>query len=364
MRKVIIILLVLILNTIAQSIANAQSTSSNSGKYSDNETSQTNLQELYDDYINQGLSYFEQNQLNNAKYSFLKATGIIPDKSEAYINLAAVSIKRENYPMAIIILKKAEKLEDDTKQDIVFYNLGLCLQKMSSYDEALEYYNKAILINPLFGDVLFNRGILYLKNNDFDMALIDITKAGTIFKKQGQKGIVDKSEEIISSIVKNCPQNKEVAEKLLKEGSKSFDEKKYEEATTLLNVSALCDPENKETYYRLGIMYVRSENLEQAIEYFKKTIELDLKYTNAYINLGGVYGKLKKPKEALDALHKALELEKNNPKIYYNVAMVYLNIGKNKEAIHYLKKAKALATGKESTQLLEKIDQASKLLKI
>lgn len=358
MKKIRIILLVLFLNTTAQHIANAQLTESK------NNVSQSNLQTLFDDYINQGLSYFEQNQLNNAKYSFLKASRIIPNKSEAYINMAAISMKRGNYPTAIIILKKAENLEGDTKQYIVFYNLGLCLQKMSRYDEAIEYYNKAISINPLFGDALFNRGMLYLKNDEFDMALTDIIKAGTIFKKQGQKDIVDKSEEIISSIVKNCPQNKEVAEKLIEESSKSFEGKRYEEAIIFLNVSALCDPENKETYYRLGIMYVRSENLEQAIEYFKKTTELDPANTNAYINLGGAYGRLKKHKEALDALHKALELEKNNPKIYYNIAMVYLNIGKNKEAIHYLKKAKALATDKESTQLLEKIDEASRLLKI
>lgn len=360
--KMRIILLILILSVTAQYIANAQSLTSSG--YLKNDASQDNLQKLYDEYIEQGLFYFEQNRVNNAKYSFLKAIEINPDKNEAYINLATISMKRKNYPMAIVILEKAKKAKDNTKQDILFYNLGLCLQKISRYDESKEYYDKAIKINPLFGEALFNRGMLYLKNDELDMALIDIIRAGMLFKNQGQKEIIDKSEEIISFIIKECQQNKKVGEKLLAEGSKSFEERKYEEGIILLNVSALCDTTNKETYYRLGVMYARSENLKKAIECFDKTIELDPRNTNAYINLGGVYGKLKKHKEALGALRKALELEKNNPKIYYNIAMVYLNIGNNKEAIHYLKKAKVLAGDKENAQLLEKINETSKLLKI
>ncbi|MFA6281313.1 MAG: tetratricopeptide repeat protein [Candidatus Omnitrophota bacterium] len=358
MKKILIILLVLILNTTAQYIASAQT-----AETKDN-FSQDNLQALFDDYINQGIFYFEQNQLSNAKYLFLKAAQILPGKSEAYINLSAISMKRANYPTAFIILKKAENLEGDTKQNIVLYNLGLCLQKMQKYDEALIYYNKAISINPLFGDALFNRGMLYLNNEKPDMALIDIAKAEILFKNQKQKEITDKCEKIVSYLIEKNQQNKEVAEKLLKEGSESFENGKREEGIVLLNISALCDSENEETYYRLGVMYVYINKLEQAIECFNKTIELDPANTDAYINIGGAYGKLKKTKEALNVLHKALALEKKNPKIYYNIAMVYLNIGKNNDAVSYLKKAKALAVNSKDTQLREKIDETSRLLKI
>ncbi len=361
MKKIFFILLILLLVIAVPHLAYTQLVNE---KYSKKNDSQNNLQKLYDDYINQGLSCLEQNQLNNAKYSFFKARELVPDKSEAYIDLAVVSIKRGNYRSAIITLKKAESLQDNTKKDIVFYNLGLCLQKNSEYQEAVKYYDKATNINPLLKEALFNRGMLYLKNGQPDMALIDLVKAGTLFKSRGQKTIVDKCEENISYLIEKNQQNKEVAKKLLEEGSKSFENGRQEEGVVLLNVSALCDTTNKETYYRLGVMHVRMENLKQAIECFKKTVELDPKDINAYINLGGAYGRLKEYKEALDALHKALDLEKRNPKIYYNIAMVYLNIGKNNGAISYLKKAKALATDKEDKQLLEKIDEAGRLLKI
>jgi tetratricopeptide (TPR) repeat protein len=288
----------------------------------------------------------------------------MPDKSEAYIDMAAVSMHRENYTMAIKILQKTQKLQDDTKQDTIFYNLGICLQKMYEYEEAIKYYDKAIEINPLFKEALFNRGGLYLKTEALDAALTDIIKAGILFKKQGQKELKDRCEEIVSHLIEKNRGNKKVAEKLLEEGSKFFEDGDHEEGMVLLNISALCDPENKEAYYRLGVMYVRTNNLEHAIGCFNKTIELDPANTNAYINLGGIYGKLNRHKEALDMLHKALELEKKNPKIYYNIAMVYLDIGKNKEAISYLKKAKALATNSGNKQLLEKITQTSRLLKI
>jgi superkiller protein 3 len=358
MKRIKFILLLLILNISTQYIVSAQIT--NRG----NITSQDNLQKLYDDYINQGLVYLKQNQFANAKYFFLKACELIPDKSEAYIDLAAISMQRENYPMAIKILQRTQELQDNIKQDAIFYNLGLCLQKMHEHEEAIKYYNKAIEINPLFKEALFNRGVLYLNNEAPGMALADIIKAGLLFKNQGKKELTDKCEKIVSYLIEKNQQNKEVAEKLIEEGSKSFENGKQEEGMVLLNVSALCDPGNKEIYYRLGVMYVRVNNFERAVECFKKTIELDPKNTDAYINLGGIYGKLKKHKEALDMLHKALELEKKNPKIYYNIAMVYLNLGKNKEAISYLKKARVLAINSENKQLLEKIDQTGKLLKI
>lgn len=328
----------------------------------DIDTIQTGPNTLYNDYIDQGLYYFEQNKLNKAKYLFYKAQGLMPENSDSYINIAAIAMKRKNFAKAITILEKSLKLADRTKQDAIFCNLGSCFQKLSKYQEAIGYYNKALSLNSGLSDALLNRGTLYLKDGKEDIALIDILKARVIFREQGYKDIVRSCDETLFSIIKNHKEDKKLAEKLLQEGSLSFENKRNEEAIALLKVSILLSPDNWESYYRLGVVYTNSRDFDEALNCFDKTIKLNPQNVRAYMNMGAIFGELKKYDEALSALCKALSLEKNNPKIYYNIAMVYISNADKKKAAAYLKKAKALAAKKEDRKLLQRIDEAYKAL--
>ena len=50
---------------------------------------------------------------------------------------------------------------------------------------------------------------------------------------------------------------------------------------------------------------------EQAVESYKKVVELDRSYVAAHANLAGLYGKMKKTEEAVQAFKNALKI---NPK--------------------------------------------------
>jgi Tfp pilus assembly protein PilF len=83
---------------------------------------ETNPDNLHKHYIDQGLYYFEQNQLGKAKYFFYKAKELNPEKADSYINMAAIAMQRKNFEKAIMILEKSLKLADETKQDVIFCN--------------------------------------------------------------------------------------------------------------------------------------------------------------------------------------------------------------------------------------------------
>jgi tetratricopeptide (TPR) repeat protein len=217
-------------------------------------------------------------------------------------------------------------------------------------------------LNPGLGDALLNRGMLYLKNDKPDLALIDILKARVIFRERGLKDIVRSCDEMLLSIIKIRVNDIGLADKLFREGSLSFESKRNEEAIALLKVSILLNPNNQESYYRLGVVYTNSKKFNDAIDCFNETIKLNPKNVKAYINMGAILGDLKKYDEALAALHKALNLEKDNPKIYYNIAMVYTGTMNNKKAAYYLKKAKIFAEQGKDQKLLQKIDEAYKAL--
>lgn len=359
MRNIKITLLACILNIIFTSTANTQTAEN---KTANPNTSRINSEALYNDYINRGLQYFEQNKLNKAKYLFYNAKELMPEESDSYINMAAIAMKRKDFAKAITILEKSLKLADETKQDVIFCNLGSCFQKLAKYEKAIDYYNKALSLNPGLSDALLNRGMLYLKDGKEDIALIDILKARVIFREQGHKNIVHSCDETLLSIIKNHKEDKKLAERLMREGSLSFENKRNEESIALFKVSILLSPDNWENYYRLGVVYTNSRNFDEALNCFHKTVELNPQNVKAYMNMGAILGETKKYNEALKALHSALKLEKNNPKIYYNIAMVYISSADKKKAASYLKKAKAFAAKKEDRKLLQRIDEAYKAL--
>lgn len=63
---------------------------------------------------------------------------------------------------------------------------GLEYQKSNQIDEALEEYEKALLINPNNTDILFNAGQMYLRKQKWEKAIVKFKKIMTINPKDGE----------------------------------------------------------------------------------------------------------------------------------------------------------------------------------
>ncbi|GAG08581.1 unnamed protein product, partial [marine sediment metagenome] len=88
-------------------------------------------------------------------------------------------------------------------------------------------------------------------------------------------------------------------------------------------------------------IFLRTKKLEarsQAIEYFKKAIELDPDLASAYNGLGGVYKIMGKIDDAISCWEKSLELNPNYDFSIYNLGVAYLEKGKKAQALKYLQK--------------------------
>ena len=56
------------------------------------------------------------------------------------------------------------------------YNLGNTYARMGNYNTAIEYYKKAIAVDPAYGDAINNMGNSYAAMKDFNNALTWYTK--------------------------------------------------------------------------------------------------------------------------------------------------------------------------------------------
>ena len=78
------------------------------------------------------------------------------------------------------------------------------------------------------------------------------------------------------------------------------------------------DPKNPKYYYKAGQLYESKNMSEQAMAYFKKTINLDSRYAPAYASLGLLMFKGKQIQEAEKAIAVALKLDpENSESLYY-----------------------------------------------
>ncbi|MCX6774073.1 MAG: AAA family ATPase, partial [Candidatus Micrarchaeota archaeon] len=148
---------------------------------------------------------------------------------------------------------------------------------------ALENFNMAILLNPLFSEAYFSRALTYYKLKEYDKSIEDYAKASdydpknpTIFNNRGD--CYYRKQDYMSAI------------------------KDYDKA-------AMLNPAYMKAYYNRGLCYASLEQYEKAIEDFTKVIELKPDFAEAF-HLRGISSEYSGDVEsAINDYKKALELK-------------------------------------------------------
>ena len=207
-----------------------------------------------------------------------------------YFNLEKYSSALRIYSKIINYFENYDRVLDSNYKDRYFarvcYKKALTLYYLNRYEEAIEYYNKAIGINPIYEKAFINKGIILAKLMVFDEALESFNTAIEINEKS----------EI--------------------------------------------------SYFNIGIIYSKLERYEDALFYFNKAAELGYDY--AHLNVAIILEKLGKVDEAFEAYDRAININKSLEVVYLNKAGLLVGIGKYQEAIKYLDKALSILDDQNS----------------
>ena len=107
------------------------------------------------------------------------------------------------------------------------------------------------------------------------------------------------------------------------------------------------NPENVKSVakfsYEKAVEFLQYDELNQALPFLNKALELDNKYEDALLSLGGVYNELKNYQLSTDNYEKAFAIDAAYAKYYYNTYSISLaGLGKFNDALNAINKFLAI----------------------
>jgi len=158
-----------------------------------------------------------------------------------------------------------------------------------------------------------------------------------------QSGYFDQAEASFQHALRDNPQSAEAEYGL---GSVSLKQSKLAEAQArFLRATQLQSayPDTlPDAWNNLGLLATRNGRMTDAIQYFKKSLELSPDHMVALVNLGNAYRQQRRWDDARAIFERAVAVGPQDPEANYGLAMVYAQLNDTSRAHEYLQKALAL----------------------
>ena len=274
-------------------------------------------------YYKLGRAYRLDSQFDNAYNSYIKASSINPFEQN-YIN----SFKK----LSSAMIKKGDEN-----------------YKISDFDNAYEFYNKAIKYSPKYSPAYFRISKVYLKRKELLLAIESIEKGlsydnsyykeyyklGRLYRKNNQIELAKKS------ISKSIDINQKYTKAYFELGQIYYDEEKFDKAIQSYNKAIRTDSTFKKAYLTIGMSQLNKNNYRLAEQYFNHAINIDNKYIDAYYRLINLYNIEKKYDLAKDIAKKSMYVKQNHPPILFELGLSELslcNIAASKNAFEKAKR--------------------------
>jgi tetratricopeptide (TPR) repeat protein len=195
------------------------------------------------------------------------------------------------------------------------YLAGRDLQEKLRVTDSIQHFDKAISLDPNFALAELNRANVSPTAKEF---FDHLKKAVTLADKasDGERMLIQANEAGANG---NPTKQKDILEKL---------------------VAAY--PNDERAHFALGGYYFGQQDYKQAISHYKRSTELDPKYSTAFNILGYAYRQDGTYNDAETAFKKYIELIPNDPNPYDSYAELLLKMGRFDEAITQYKKALAI----------------------
>ncbi len=319
--------------------------------------------------------YFEVNDMKPLEKAVEYAEQLYPDSSTIRLRRAHLLIAQQQYDAALDIIQQLRRQEPDNTD--VAYSLGVAYSAVGESRKAIKYFLEAADDGWMLGRVYSNIAEEYYNLRDFDEAIryyhlamdTDSYDAATIYnyldtcmQAQRAEGAIEYLKSFVGEHPYSCEAWHCLGTAYLSLGlsEQAIDAYEYALAidkrnmqvnidlaaaqesigavgnavTTLLRAIDYAD--NKAALYRMvAFIYMRANNSDMAIIYFRKAIEEDAEDAESYAALAVVYAVIDDFSNAIPNIKKALRLAPENPDVLCSAGVIYDTMGNLEAAEDY-----------------------------
>jgi len=259
----------------------------------------TDSYEFERNYLSLGFLFFQRGYVEQAEGFFRQAAKDDPDSAEALYGLGSSYLDQKKNAQARDCFERTLKLRASYPGTIpnAWNNLGIVATREDKTDEAIDYFQHTLDIDPKHVIALQNLGNAYRQKRDWPSA-----------------------------------------------------RKALERALAL-------SPEDPEANYSIGMVYAQQNNAEQAYEHLQKAIAARPAYPEALNNLGILYLRTRRPEEAKRSFEEAIRVAPQYDQSYLNLARVYAIEGDRDSAKAVLQSLlKAVPSHEQAQQELKQLE--------
>jgi tetratricopeptide (TPR) repeat protein len=241
-----------------------------------------------------------------------------------------------------LYLKKGDKkssMEAFHKAATFFMNEGFSLK-------ALGLFKKILNINPSHPDALFALGQINEERGlKIDAIKYYLSAADSLTKEGRKEKLFEIYERIITISPSNVPFRVKVAEIYIKEGlfseaareylnvARLYEEKEeMEKALEYYQKSLEIQPSNKETISGITNFYIKAGNLDLAIQQMKNAISLFPQDTDVYLRCAEIYSAMERFDDAITCLSTVTEKDPSNVAAARLFGKIYIKNGDREKA--------------------------------
>jgi tetratricopeptide (TPR) repeat protein len=235
------------------------------------------LRETYEyerNYLSFGFVFYERGYFLQAQQFFGQALKEDPSSAEALYGLGSAYLQQQKTEEARDCFQRALKLHASYPGTLpnCWNNLGILAAREGNFDQAIQYFQQALQIDPAHSIALQNLGSAYRQTKDW-------------------------------------PQAKSMLERAL-----------------------ALNPDDAEANYSLGMVYAQQNDMDHARDYLQRAIALRPAYPEALNNLGILYLRTRHPEEAIQSFEQSIRVAPVYDQAYLNLSRVYAIEGDREKA--------------------------------
>jgi tetratricopeptide (TPR) repeat protein len=252
---------------------------------------------------------------------FLSAAG--KPGTVLYVNIGNIYANKGEYDIAETYYRKALDLKAQTL--IANNNLGKIFMVKGNFDSAYYYMYKAYLMDTLSPEPMHTLGQMYARFEKLPEAIWWLEKVSSFAPNYMNASQLLQElkikQQVKSKLDSNFVNQKEnfnpdlqtkIAQ-LEQSSYNNYQNKNFEKAIEELKELIKINPSRASGYYNnIGMCFLDQEKYPQAIENFAESVKIDDKFSTGFNNLGHAYDKSGDKQKAIEYYKKSLEIDPAN----------------------------------------------------